>query len=117
MAYSAEAEYTVREAPGRYSYKKARVYAVHTHCFLLGTEYFTHGSTVGGAQNNGEVTSEVEVLFRRDAGAVDRGGLENRCAGNRTEGSNPSLSAFYFIACNHERPATRQVRALQRKIV
>ncbi len=24
---------------------------------------------------------------------VERGGLENRCAGNRTEGSNPSLSA------------------------
>ena len=24
---------------------------------------------------------------------VDRDGLENRCTGNRTEGSNPSLSA------------------------
>ena len=24
---------------------------------------------------------------------VDRGGLENRCAGNRTVGSNPTLSA------------------------
>src|SRR3954469_9452108 len=30
----------------------------------------------------------------RGAGVVERGGLENRCAGNpRTEGSNPSLSA------------------------
>ena len=29
----------------------------------------------------------------RDAGVVERGGLENRCARKRTEGSNPSLSA------------------------
>ena len=31
---------------------------------------------------------------RRDAGAVERGGLENRCARKCTEGSNPSLSAI-----------------------
>src|SRR5579859_8248304 len=31
--------------------------------------------------------------LRRGGRAVDCGGLENRCAGNRTEGSNPSLSA------------------------
>lgn len=31
----------------------------------------------------------------RGAGAVERGGLENRCASNRTEGSNPSLSANF----------------------
>ncbi len=30
---------------------------------------------------------------RRDARVVDWGGLENRCPGNWTEGSNPSLSA------------------------
>ena len=30
---------------------------------------------------------------RKDAGVVDRDGLENRCTGNGTEGSNPSLSA------------------------
>jgi hypothetical protein len=30
---------------------------------------------------------------RRDARVVDRDGLENRCTGNGTEGSNPSLSA------------------------
>jgi len=30
---------------------------------------------------------------RRGAGAVDRGGLENRCTFAGTEGSNPSLSA------------------------
>gem|GEM_PF-3593038 len=30
---------------------------------------------------------------RRDARVAEWGGLENRCAGNRTEGSNPSLSA------------------------
>ena len=32
-------------------------------------------------------------ILRRDARAVERGGLENRCTGNGTEGSNPSLSA------------------------
>ena len=32
---------------------------------------------------------------RRDARVVDWGGLENRCPGNWTEGSNPSLSAKY----------------------
>ena len=31
---------------------------------------------------------------RRGAGVVERGGLENRCARERTEGSNPSLSAI-----------------------
>jgi hypothetical protein len=31
--------------------------------------------------------------MRRGAGAVERGGLENRCALTGTEGSNPSLSA------------------------
>ena len=30
---------------------------------------------------------------RRGARAVEWAGLENRCPGNRTEGSNPSLSA------------------------
>ncbi len=30
---------------------------------------------------------------RRDARVVDWGGLENRCPGNWTVGSNPSLSA------------------------
>ena len=36
----------------------------------------------------------IFVHLRRDARAAEWGGLENRCAGNRTEGSNPSLSAF-----------------------
>ena len=35
----------------------------------------------------------VYFLGRRVAGAVERGGLENRCTRTRTEGSNPSLSA------------------------
>src|SRR5262249_24178740 len=34
------------------------------------------------------------MLPWRDAGVVDRAGLENRCARKRTEGSNPSLAAF-----------------------
>ena len=31
--------------------------------------------------------------LRKGAGVVELDGLENRCAGNRTEGSNPSPSA------------------------
>ena len=31
---------------------------------------------------------------RKDARVVEWDGLENRCTGNCTEGSNPSLSAF-----------------------
>jgi hypothetical protein len=30
---------------------------------------------------------------RRGAGVVERGGLENRCGGDPTVGSNPTLSA------------------------
>ena len=33
---------------------------------------------------------------RTDAGVVERGGLENRCASNGTQGSNPCLSASLF---------------------
>jgi hypothetical protein len=35
-------------------------------------------------------------LTRRDARVAEWDGLENRCAGNCTEGSNPSLSANNF---------------------
>ena len=34
------------------------------------------------------------LLIRRGAGVVERGGLENRCARKRTQGSNPCLSAI-----------------------
>ena len=40
----------------------------------------------------GERVDGVQALGR-GAGAVDRGGLENRCTRKGTEGSNPSLSA------------------------
>src|SRR6476646_1476840 len=33
------------------------------------------------------------IGLRRGAGVVERDGLENRCTGNRTVGSNPTLSA------------------------
>ncbi len=36
------------------------------------------------------------VTLRRDARVVDWGGLENRCPGNWTGGSNPSLSAISY---------------------
>jgi hypothetical protein len=39
----------------------------------------------------------VETLNRRGAGAVDRGGLENRCTLMRTERSNPSLSVPEYL--------------------
>lgn len=37
--------------------------------------------------------TDVLLRMRRDARAVEWGGLENRCARKRTEGSNPSPSA------------------------
>ena|GEM_PF-6485532 len=39
------------------------------------------------------VINFTKLFFRRDARVVEWDGLENRCAGNCTEGSNPSLSA------------------------
>ncbi len=38
------------------------------------------------------------TLSRRDARAVEWDGLENRCAGNRTGGSNPPLSAICVLS-------------------
>jgi hypothetical protein len=35
-------------------------------------------------------------MTRRGAGVVERAGLENRSAGNRTVGSNPTLSANFL---------------------
>ena len=37
------------------------------------------------------------LAFRRGARVVEWDGLENRCAGNRTVGSNPTLSANITI--------------------
>ena len=36
-----------------------------------------------------------KATFWRGARVVESGGLENRCGGNSTEGSNPSLSASF----------------------
>lgn len=41
---------------------------------------------------------------RRDAGVVERGGLENRCGGNSTQGSNPCLSATFLGLYRHPQP-------------
>ena len=38
---------------------------------------------------------------RRGAGAVERGGLENRCAFMGTQGSNPCLSANFQTVSGH----------------
>ena len=37
------------------------------------------------------------LVFRRGAGAVERGGLENHCRSNPTAGSNPALSASFYL--------------------
>jgi hypothetical protein len=42
---------------------------------------------------------------RRGARAADSGGLENRCPGNRTVGSNPTLSAITWLRREITRPA------------
>ena len=42
-------------------------------------------------------------LQRRGAGVVERDGLENRCTGNRTVGSNPTLSATNYVIDIHYR--------------
>jgi hypothetical protein len=42
---------------------------------------------------HGANTKRLILLSRRGAGVVERDGLENRCTGNRTVGSNPTLSA------------------------
>ena len=39
------------------------------------------------------LTLQNETTTRKDAGVVERGGLENRCAFLGTQGSNPCLSA------------------------
>ncbi len=38
-----------------------------------------------------------KACSRRGAGAVERGGLENRCGACTTVGSNPTLSAKLFL--------------------
>ena len=43
-------------------------------------------------------TYVIQRSTRRGAGAVERGGLENRCAFTGTQGSNPCLSAIGFTA-------------------
>jgi hypothetical protein len=39
----------------------------------------------------------ISLKIRRDARAVEWGGLENRCPRKRTQGSNPCLSAEYLF--------------------
>ena len=41
------------------------------------------------------IPKTLKFLARRGAGVVERDGLENRCTGNRTVGSNPTLSASF----------------------
>ncbi len=52
-------------------------------------------STAFGVGNTGSKGYETPFQRRRDAGVVERGGLENRCTFTSTEGSNPSLSASF----------------------
>ncbi len=41
-------------------------------------------------------TADAKTDKRKDAGAVDRDGLENRCTLTGTQGSNPCLSANWL---------------------
>lgn len=45
------------------------------------------------AKCNDYLCRVIKRLIRKDAGVVDRGGLENRCTLAGTQGSNPCLSA------------------------
>ena len=61
-------------------------------------EGLNHGFEIEGGVMANEAAALLQTFFRdvrRGAGAVERGGLENRCGGNSTEGSNPSLSASF----------------------
>ena len=57
-------------------------------------------------------TRQFAFDVRRGAGVVERGGLENRCALTRTEGSNPSLSAILQLPCERRSP---QLLSLSRR--
>ncbi len=48
------------------------------------------------ARGRMRLSKKAEADTRRDARVVEWGGLENRCPGNWTGGSNPFLSADYF---------------------
>ncbi len=60
----------------------------------------------GGFLSKNLIKAIVILLFlqpRRDARAVEWGGLENRCSCKRTQGSNPCLSAFFILICSCNR--------------
>jgi hypothetical protein len=57
-------------------------------------------------------TLRTRSALRRDAGAVERGGLENRCTRERTVGSNPTPSATQLensIAYGHHNRSTHHL--------
>jgi hypothetical protein len=58
-----------------------------------------NSSVKGRALSDGHTLLGVDqspIDVRTDAGVVERGGLENRCASNGTQGSNPCLSANFY---------------------
>ncbi len=61
--------------------------------FCLSSEPATRYKRQNDTRSQGTVLS-WRPEPRRDDGVVERAGLENRCAGNGTGGSNPPLSAF-----------------------
>ncbi len=62
---------------------------------LLSDKRLNHQVEVVSGILEAECSEILRRFFqeRRGAGAVERGGLENRCGGNSTQGSNPCLSA------------------------
>ncbi len=53
----------------------------------------------------------VSRSIRRDARAVEWARLESVCAGNRTEGSNPSLSAILRLRLRMAQPIPKAERS------
>ena len=47
-----------------------------------------------------------QIDMRKDAGVVDRDGLENRCTLTGTQGSNPCLSANVPTYITRKKPVT-----------
>lgn len=69
----------------------------HSTLRLAKLKTFANGRALSHGQALLRVTTIARNDARTDAGVVERGGLENRCASNGTQGSNPCLSATFSM--------------------
>ena len=70
-------------------------YHPDTKCQSIAMNMAKFGQTDGSNASK----NILQTAQRRGAGVVERGGLENRCARERTQGSNPCLSASRLFQC------------------